>query len=265
MYSYHYCQPLNRVCCIDVLFLCFGLRPDARPRARPNCTSTQLQVHSQPCPSTHPAKALRTENKRHFATRNLPRARHQESRQVEGVERGYILIRVDHRIQGGGCRTQGGQSAAAAAQRLIEEAQDLATRVLGARLLVVHDAIRGGEHDVPKLTAGQQVVDPVLHLSYLDVKPGRNDTALVEPPDQVHHDLARPVVVNVLKLANVAWGDQQGGASGAGTVAGTAAANAPGSAAGKTTGDTSGARCKMKARNKRGSSDKISRHDGQAR
>lgn len=151
---------------------------------------------------------------------------------------GIFLYGADHRIQGGGCRTQGGQSAAAAAQRLIEEAQNLATRVLGARLLVVHDAVRGGEHDVPKLTAGQQVVDPVLHLSYLDVKPGRDDTTLVEPPDQVHHDLARPVVVNVLKLANVACGDQEGEVSAAGTAAGTTAANAPDSAAGKTTGDT---------------------------
>lgn len=35
--------------------------------------------------------------------------------------------------------------------RSIEEAEDLATRVLAASLLVVHDTERGRQHDVPEL------------------------------------------------------------------------------------------------------------------
>ena len=88
---------------------------------------------------------------------------------------------------------------------LVKEAQDLASDVLPPGLLVVHDASRGGEHDVTELTRGQQVDDPLLELVELDVVAGRDNTRLVQSAVQLDDNLARPVVVDNLELANVPW------------------------------------------------------------
>ncbi len=45
----------------------------------------------------------------------------------------------------------------------IEVADDLATGLLPAGLLVVHDAVRSGHHDVAEETRGEQAVDPLLN------------------------------------------------------------------------------------------------------
>lgn len=63
---------------------------------------------------------------------------------------------------------------------LEEEAEDLASQVFSPGLLVVHDAARGGEHDVAKLTGGQQIVGPLLDVVDRDIEARRDDAALVQ-------------------------------------------------------------------------------------
>ena len=63
---------------------------------------------------------------------------------------------------------------------LVEETNDLASDVLPPRLLVVHDAGRGGQDDVAELTRGQELDDPLLHVAELDVVARADDAGLVE-------------------------------------------------------------------------------------
>lgn len=86
---------------------------------------------------------------------------------------------------------------------LVEEAKDLATGLLAAGLVVVHDAESGGQHNNTELTRGQQVADPLLDITHGDVEAWADDTALVDATSQLNNDLARAVVVNQLELANV--------------------------------------------------------------
>ena len=58
--------------------------------------------------------------------------------------------------------------------------------------------------DSPELSGGQQVVAPLLHVGQLDVEAGGDDATLVQTASQVHHDLAGTVVVDYLKLTDVA-------------------------------------------------------------
>ena len=90
------------------------------------------------------------------------------------------------------------------AEHLVKEAENLASDVLPPSLLVVHDASRGGEHDVTELTGGEQVDNPLLKVVELDVVAGRDDTALVQATVELDDDLAVAVVVNLFELANVA-------------------------------------------------------------
>ena len=87
---------------------------------------------------------------------------------------------------------------------LIEEANDLATDVLAASLLVVHDALGGGQHDVTELTAGEQVAGPHLDLVDLDIEAGGDATALVQATNQIDNDLSGAVVVHNGDVTNVA-------------------------------------------------------------
>jgi hypothetical protein len=89
-------------------------------------------------------------------------------------------------------------------QSLIHERDQLATSVVLLGLLVVHDAKRSREDQVTKLTRRQQQVAPLLHLRQLDVKARRNHTALVDAANQLNNDLAVAVIVDDLKLADVA-------------------------------------------------------------
>jgi hypothetical protein len=88
--------------------------------------------------------------------------------------------------------------------RLVEETDDLAGNVLSTGLLVVHDTGRGGQDDVAELTGGQQLDDPLLEVTELDVVAGGDDTSLVETAVQLNDDLAGAVVIDLLELANVA-------------------------------------------------------------
>lgn len=76
--------------------------------------------------------------------------------------------------------------------------------MLAAGLLLVHDAGRGGEDDVAELTGGEELDNPLLKLVEADVVAGRDDTALVEAAVELDDDLAGAVVVDLLKLANIA-------------------------------------------------------------
>ena len=116
---------------------------------------------------------------------------------------------------------------------LVEKANDLARHMLPPGLLVVHDTGRGGEDNVPELTSGEQLDDPLLEIGQADVVTGRDDTGLVETVDMTHesarnrrsekrkvcprikatiylpavqldNNLARAVVVNLLKGTDVA-------------------------------------------------------------
>ena len=52
-----------------------------------------------------------------------------------------------------------------------EESKNLSSQVLPPRLLVVHDASRGGQHHLAKLSGGQKVVRPLLNVVQGNVKP----------------------------------------------------------------------------------------------
>lgn len=92
---------------------------------------------------------------------------------------------------------------------LVEKADDLAGDVLPSRLLVVHDAGRGGQDDVAELTGGQQLDNPLLQVGQADVVARRDDGGLVQAAVQLDDNLARAVVVDLLELANVACGAEK--------------------------------------------------------
>jgi hypothetical protein len=86
---------------------------------------------------------------------------------------------------------------------LVEEAEHFATGVLSSGLLVVDDASAGSQHNVAELTGWQQVVDPLFNIVNLEIEARGDNTALVDAADQVDNDLARSVIIDNLKLANV--------------------------------------------------------------
>ena len=75
--------------------------------------------------------------------------------------------------------------------------------MLSSGLLVVHDTSRGGKDDVTELTGGEEVGDPLLNIANSDVEARRDDTSLVKTAVKLNNNLARSVIINVLKLVNV--------------------------------------------------------------
>lgn len=76
--------------------------------------------------------------------------------------------------------------------------------MLAPGLFVVHDARAGGQDNVAELTRGQQLDDPLLHVAQLDVVARADDASLVQAAVELDDNLAVAVVVDLLKLANVA-------------------------------------------------------------
>lgn len=74
---------------------------------------------------------------------------------------------------------QGYQNFSCQAQ-LVEEANDFAGHMLSPRLLVVHDARRGGEDNVSELTRRQQLDDPFLKVPDANIVAGGDDAGFVE-------------------------------------------------------------------------------------
>ena len=68
---------------------------------------------------------------------------------------------------------------------LVEETNDLARNVLSPRLLVVHDAGRGRQHDEAELTRGQKLDNPFLHVAELDVVAWGDDAGFVDAVESV--------------------------------------------------------------------------------
>ena len=87
---------------------------------------------------------------------------------------------------------------------LVEHTKDLATSVLAASFLMVHDTSRGGQDNITELTGRKQVGGPLLKIGKLDVETGGDDTALVDTTDELNNNLAGTVIVDLLELANVA-------------------------------------------------------------
>jgi len=86
---------------------------------------------------------------------------------------------------------------------LVEETNDLSGNVLATGLFVVHNTSGGSEDDVSKLTRWEELDDPLLKVTETDVVSWGDDTGLVETAVQLNNDLARSVVIDLLKLANV--------------------------------------------------------------
>ncbi len=78
--------------------------------------------------------------------------------------------------------------------------------MLPPRLLMVHNASARREHNVAKLTRGQQLHNPFLKIGDPDIVAGRDDTSLVEAAVELDNDLAAAVVVDLFELADVASG-----------------------------------------------------------
>jgi len=87
---------------------------------------------------------------------------------------------------------------------LVEEAEELASNVLAASLLVVHDTGGGGQDNVTELTGGKELSSPLLEVTELDGVAGVDDTTLVEAAVKLDDNLAGAVVIDLLELANVA-------------------------------------------------------------
>jgi hypothetical protein len=87
---------------------------------------------------------------------------------------------------------------------LVEESNDLTSNVLPSCLLVVHDTSAGGQDDVTELTRWQQLYDPLLEVTELNIVAGRDNTGLVETAVELDNDLAVAVIIDLLEFTNVA-------------------------------------------------------------
>jgi hypothetical protein len=83
-------------------------------------------------------------------------------------------------------------------RHLVKETEDLASNVLPPGLLVVHDSSRGGEDDVAELTRWEQLDDPLLEVTELDVVAGGDDTGLVDP--EFNRQWLRQVVLGKMRI-----------------------------------------------------------------
>lgn len=72
---------------------------------------------------------------------------------------------------------------------------------------VIHDTSRSSQNKITKLTGRKQVGSPLFKVLELDVEAGRDNTTLVQTAVELDDDLARTMVVNLLKLTNVAYID----------------------------------------------------------
>lgn len=75
--------------------------------------------------------------------------------------------------------------------------------MLGDGLMMVHDTVGGGQDDVAELPGGQDLIAPVLNLVDWDIESRRNDSALVNPSEQLNNDLSGSVVIDDLELSDV--------------------------------------------------------------
>merc|ERR1712224_29828 len=77
--------------------------------------------------------------------------------------------------------------------------------MLSPSFLVIHDASRSGQDNIPKLSRRKEIVCPLLNFVDLNVKSWGNDTTLVQPSVQIYNDLSSSVIVDNLELSNVSF------------------------------------------------------------
>ena len=62
--------------------------------------------------------------------------------------------------------------------------------MLSLGLLVVHDAVGGGQDDLAELSGGKNVVDELLEVLQFKVVSGRDNATLVKSAVQLYHNFA---------------------------------------------------------------------------
>jgi len=75
---------------------------------------------------------------------------------------------------------------------------------------VIHDAIGRGEDELAKGARGEEIGCTLFELAGTDVEARGDDARLVDAAVELDDDLARAVVVDDLKLINVAMALHQG-------------------------------------------------------
>lgn len=70
---------------------------------------------------------------------------------------------------------------------------------------MAHDSTRSGENHETDLSRWQELGDPLLDLSELNVESWRDDSALVQSSVELDDNLSGSVVVDLLEFADVAW------------------------------------------------------------
>lgn len=89
-------------------------------------------------------------------------------------------------------------------ERLVAiQSNNLARDVLSPSLLVVHDTSRGCEDNVSELTRREKFNNPLLHIRKANVVPWRDTSGLVDASIQLDDNLARTVIIDFLKFANI--------------------------------------------------------------
>lgn len=86
---------------------------------------------------------------------------------------------------------------------LVEEPQDLASRLFATGLFVRHDPVRCGQNDVTKLTTRQKVDNPLFNFTIFNIKSGTDHTTFVQSARQFNNNLVGSVVVDNFKFPNV--------------------------------------------------------------
>ena len=68
-----------------------------------------------------------------------------------------------------------------------------------------HNSVRGRKDNVSKLPGWQQVHNPFLNFSILNIETRTNDTALVEAAGQLNNNLVGTVVIDNFEFTNVSY------------------------------------------------------------
>jgi len=87
---------------------------------------------------------------------------------------------------------------------LVKESDNLSRDMLPPSFLMVHDASRGSEDNVAKLTRGEQTDNPLFHVGEADVVAGRNASSLVDTSSKLDNNLARAVVIDLFEFSDIA-------------------------------------------------------------
>ena len=70
-------------------------------------------------------------------------------------------------------------------------------------LMMVHNSESSRQHQVPELSRGQDHITPSFDVSERYVKSGGNDSAFIDPSQQLDHYFAATMIVDDLELSNV--------------------------------------------------------------